>query len=193
MHKRGALLYFEVICQISRPHRTEKSLILTCIWHFRTVSPAWFTNGYEMMHKAWSSIEKMLYYFSRSSAKFQGHTWQKKSANFTQIGCFQTVTPVWIHCCLRNGAQYLTGHRREALLFFKVIHQISKSSGTKICLYWPKLGVSGLPLHFEFTNGFEMMHKAWHDIKELLYCFSKTSIEYHCHTGKTLMIWIPFE
>ena len=25
----------------------------------------------------------------------------------------------------------------------------------------------------KFTNGFEMMHKAWHDIKEVSYCFFK--------------------
>ena len=33
-----------------------------------------FTNGYKMMHKAWSSIVEVPYCFSRSSVKFQGHT-----------------------------------------------------------------------------------------------------------------------
>ena len=32
------------------------------------------TDGYEMMHKAWSSIEEVPYCFSRSSVKFHGHT-----------------------------------------------------------------------------------------------------------------------
>ena len=32
-----------------------------------------FTDGYEMMHKAWSSIEDVPYCFSTSSIKFQGH------------------------------------------------------------------------------------------------------------------------
>ena len=41
-----------------------------------------FTNGYEMMHKVWSSIEKVPYSFSRSSVKFQGHTGQKEIINF---------------------------------------------------------------------------------------------------------------
>ena len=36
-----------------------------------------FTNGYEMMHKAWSSIEEVPYCFWRSSVKFQGHTAMK--------------------------------------------------------------------------------------------------------------------
>ena len=33
-----------------------------------------FPNGYEMMHKTWSSIEEVPYCFPRSSIKFQGHT-----------------------------------------------------------------------------------------------------------------------
>ena len=32
------------------------------------------TDGYKMMHKAWSSIEDVPHCFSRSSVKFQGHT-----------------------------------------------------------------------------------------------------------------------
>ena len=36
-----------------------------------------FTNGYEMMHRDWSSIGEVPYCFSRSFIKFQGHTGQK--------------------------------------------------------------------------------------------------------------------
>ena len=36
---------------------------------------------------------------------------------------------------------------------------------------WPRLSVSGLLLQFEFTNGYEMMNKAWSSIEELPYCF----------------------
>ena len=32
------------------------------------------TYGFEMMHRAWSSIEEVPYCFSRSYVKFQGHT-----------------------------------------------------------------------------------------------------------------------
>ena len=56
--------------------RLKKSSILTQIGPFRTVTPIYFTNGYEMMHKAWSSIEGVPYCFPRSSVKFQGHTGQ---------------------------------------------------------------------------------------------------------------------
>ena len=34
-------------------------------------------DGYEMMHKAWSSIEEVPYCFSRSYVKFQGHMAKK--------------------------------------------------------------------------------------------------------------------
>ena len=83
-----------------------------------------------MMHKAWSSIEKVPYCFSRSSVKFQGHI-ALKISNLTQIGRFRTVTSVWIHRWLWNVAQSLKQQRRDALWFSKVIDQISRSHGTK--------------------------------------------------------------
>ena len=49
------------------------------------------------MYKAWSSIEEVPYCFWRSSVKFQGHTAKKKASILTQIGRFQTVTPVRKH------------------------------------------------------------------------------------------------
>ena len=83
-----------------------------------------------MMHRAWSSIVEVPYCFSRSYVKFQGHT-ALKIVELTQIGRFRTLTPVWIHQWLWNVAQSLKQQRRDALLFSKVIHQISRSHGTK--------------------------------------------------------------
>ena len=60
-----------------------------------------------------------------------------KSLILTQIGRFRTVTPVWIHQWLQNCAQSLKQHRRGALLFYNVIHQISRSHGTKIAEFDP--------------------------------------------------------
>ena len=80
---------------------------------------------------------------------FQGHpsnlkvTQDKKWLILTRIERFRTVTQVWIHQWIRNGAQSLMECRRGALLFFKVIHQISRSYGTKN-LFWPELSVSQL-------------------------------------------------
>ena len=108
---------------------------------------------------------------------FQGHlsnfkvTRWKILSILTQIGCFRTITPVWIHQWLWNYAQGLKQHRRRALLFFKVIRQISRSRMTQNCRFWPELRVSGLYLQFEFTHDFEMMHKAYCGREKVPYCF----------------------
>ena len=62
----------------------------------------------------------------------------------THLNRFRTVTPVWIHIWWRNDAYSLMLLRRGALLFFKVIHKISRSHGCKNRRIWPRLGVSGL-------------------------------------------------
>ena len=62
----------------------------------------------------------------------------------TQLNRFRTVTPVWIHIWWWNDTYILMLLRRGALLFFKVIRQISRSHGAKNRRIWPKLGVSGL-------------------------------------------------
>ena len=88
--------------------------------------------------------------WKRCSNVFQGHplnlkvTWDNKSLILTRIERFRTVTLVLIHWWLWNDAQSLKQHRRGALLFFKVIHQIWRSHGTKNSRFWPELSVSGL-------------------------------------------------
>ena len=62
----------------------------------------------------------------------------------TQLNRFRTVTPVWIHMWWWNNAYSLIMLRRGALLFFKVIRQISRSHGSKNRRLWPRLGISGL-------------------------------------------------
>ena len=49
----------------------------------------------------------------------------------TQLNHCRTVTPVWIHIWWWNDAYSLMLLRRGALLFFKVIRQISRSHGSK--------------------------------------------------------------
>ena len=75
---------------------------------------------------------------SRSEVKGQGHRGHNPTLPF------RTVTPVWIHVWWWNDAYSLIMLRRGALLFFKVICQISRSHGSKNCRIWPRLGVSGL-------------------------------------------------
>ena len=62
----------------------------------------------------------------------------------TQLSRFRTLTPVWIHIWQWNHAHSWKQHRRGALLFFKVIRQISRSHGFKNCRIWPRLVISGL-------------------------------------------------
>ena len=49
----------------------------------------------------------------------------------TQLNRFRTVTPVWIHIWWWNEAYSLMMLRRGALLFLKVIRQISRSQALK--------------------------------------------------------------
>ena len=78
-------------------------------------------------------------------AKGQGQRSKVKVTEVnTQLSRFRTLTPVWIHIWQWNHAHSWKQHRRGALLFFKVIRQISRSHGSKNHRIWPRLGVSGL-------------------------------------------------
>ena len=78
-------------------------------------------------------------------AKGQGQRSKVKVTEVTtQLNRFQTVTPVWMHIWWWSDAYSLIMLRRGALLFFKVIHQISRSRGSKNGQIWPRLGFSGL-------------------------------------------------
>ena len=109
----------------------------------------------------------------------------------TPFSRFRTVTPVWIHILWWNYAFSFMLLRRGALLFFKVIRQISMSHGSKNRRMWPRLGVSGLLLQFEFTNGYEMVHKAWSSIEEVPYCFSRSSVKFQGHTALKIVKFDP--
>ena len=67
---------------------------------------------------------------SKVHAKGQGQRSKVKVTEVTiQLNRFRTVTPVWIHIWWWNDAYSLMFLRRGALLFFKVIRQISRSHG----------------------------------------------------------------
>ena len=114
---------------------------------------------------------------SHHHAKGQGQRSKVKVTEVTtQLNRFRTVTPVWIHIWWWNDTYSLMLLRRGALLFLKVIRQISRSHGAKNRRIWPRLGVSGLYLQFEFTNGYKMMHEAWSSLEEVPCCFSRSSV-----------------
>ena len=65
-------------------------------------------------------------------AKGQGQRSKVKVTEVnSQLSRFWTVTPVWIQISWWNDAQSSMLFRRGALLFFKVIHQISRSHSSK--------------------------------------------------------------
>ena len=63
--------------------------------------------------------------------------------------------------------------------------------GSKNHQIWPKLGVLGLYLQFESTNGYEMMQKAWGSIKEMSYCFSGSYVKLQGRTAKQIVEFEP--
>ena len=99
---------------------------------------------------AMKSCRKLEAAWKRCPIVFQGHpsnfkvTRDNKAPILTRIERFRTVTLVWIHRWLWNDAQSSKKYREGALLFLKVIHQISRSHCSKNHRIWPKLGVSGL-------------------------------------------------
>ena len=55
----------------------------------------------------------------------------------------------------------------------------------------PKLGVSGLYLQLEFTDGYERMHTARSSIVEVPYCFSRSSVKFQGHTALKIVEFDP--
>ena len=133
----------------------------------------------------------LCFIFRGHPSNFKVTRLKKNTLILNQIGRLRTVTTVWIQWWLWNDAQSLKQHRRGVLLFFKVIHQISRSHGTKSRRFWPELSVSRLWLKFELTGGFEMMHKAWCSIEEVSYYFSRLSIKFQGHTGQKITDFDP--
>ena len=57
--------------------------------------------------------------------------------------------------------------------------------------FWVELMVSGLSLQFQFTDGFEMIYKAWSSIEEVPYWLSMSSIKFQGHTGQKIVNFDP--
>ena len=112
---------------------------------------------------------------SKVHTKGQGQRSKVKVTEVTtQLNRFRTVTPVWIHIWWWNDAYSLMLLRRGAVLFFKVIRQISRSHGSKNRRIWPRFGIH---------QWLRMMHKAWSSIEEVSYCFLRSSVKSQGHTA----------
>ena len=115
-------------------------------WYFPSVrlsvTPFWLCSHHRIITKFSGVITNDQ---RKVHAKGQGQRSKVKVTEVTtQLNRFRTVTPVWIHIWWWNDAYSLMLIRRGALLLFEVIRQISRSHGSKNCLIWPRLGVSGL-------------------------------------------------
>ena len=118
--------YFPSVCPSVRP----------------SVTPFWLCSPHRIIMKFSGVITNDK---SKVHAKGQGQRSKVKVTEVTtQLNRFRTVTPVWILIWWWNDAYSLMLLRRGALLFFKVIRQISRSHGSKNHQIWPRLGVSGL-------------------------------------------------
>ena len=107
-----------------------------------SVTPFWLCSHHPIIMKFSGVITSDK---SDVHAKGQGQRSKVKVREVTtQLHRFRTVTPVWIHIWWWDDAYSLIMLRRGALLFFKVIRQISRSHSSKNRRIWPRLGVSGL-------------------------------------------------
>ena len=120
----------------------EWSFPSVCLSVCLSVTPFWLCFHHRIIMKFSGVITNDK---SDVHAKGQGQRSKVKVRKVnTQLNRFLTVTPVWIHIWWWSDAYSLMMLRRGALLFLKVIRQISMSHGSKKCQIWPKLGVSGL-------------------------------------------------
>ena len=100
-----------------------------------SVTPFWLCSHHPIIMKFSGVITSDK---SDVHAKGQGQRSKVKVTEVTtQLNRFRTVTPVWIHIWWWNDTYSSMLLRRGALLFFKVIRQISRSHGAKIAEFDP--------------------------------------------------------
>ena len=134
--------YFPSVCPSVRLSVCLSVRLSVCPSVRPSVTPFWLCSHHRIIMKFSGVITNDQ---SKVHAKGQGQ-WSKVKVTevTTQLNRFRTVTPVWNHLWWWNDAYSLMLLRRGALLYFKVIHQISRSHGSKNRRIWPRLGVSGL-------------------------------------------------
>ena len=131
---QAALWMVQSVCPSVRPS--------VCLSVCLSVTPFWLCSHHPIIMKFSGVITSDK---SDVHAKGQGQRSKVKVTEVTtQLNRFRTVTPVWIHIWWWNDSYSLMMLRRGALLFLKVIRQISRSHGSKNRQIWPRLGVSGL-------------------------------------------------
>ena len=143
-----------------------------------SVTPFWLCSHHHIIMKFSGFITNDQ---SKVHAKGQGQ--RSKVKVTTQLNRFRTATPVWIHQWLRNDAQSLKQHRRGALLFFKVIHQISRSHSLNLTQIGCFRTVTQVWIHQWPRNDAQSLKKP--------YCFSRPSVKFQGHTALKIVTFDP--
>ena len=119
----------EASMRCSLLHGSWDQILRRCPSVCPSVTPFWLCSHHRIIMKFLGVITNDK---SDVHAKGQGQRSMFKVTKVnTQLSRFRTVTPIWIHIWWWNDAQSLMMLRRGALLFFKVIRQISRSHGSK--------------------------------------------------------------
>ena len=142
VHRAAEIIVLLFSCDQAALWMVQSVRLSVCLSVYLSVTPFWLCSHHRIIMKFSGVITNDK---SDVHAKGQGQRSKVKVTEVnTQLNRFRTVTPVWIHIWWWNDAYSLMMLRRGALLFLKVIRQISRLHGSKKRRIWPKLGVSGL-------------------------------------------------
>ena len=180
--RRGALsIFFKVIRQISRSHGSKKSSNLTQIGRFRTVTPVG-------IHQWLRNDAQSLKWHRRGALLFLAATKQLYECYFPSARL--SVTPF-----------SLCSHNYIIMKFSGVItndlsdvHAKGKGQRSKVTVTVVTTQLNSFrtvtPV-FKFTYDDEMIHIAWCCLREVPYCFSRSSIKFQGHTALKIVEFDP--
>ena len=165
-------------------------------WPALSVSGLWlkfyFTGGFEMMCKAWRSIDEVSYCFSRSSVNFQGHGGQKITIfypNWAFPDCNSSLNiPMALKCCIKLNVVY----KRFSIVFQGHPSNFKVTRDEKIANFDPNRAFPDC--NSSLTSPMDMnetMHKAWRSVEEVFYCFTRWSINFQGHEGQKITNFFP--
>ena len=104
------------------------------------------------------------------------------SCSTVSVTPFSFNSPCSHHCIIMKFSGVITNDRSD--IHGKGQGQSLKVKVTEVKTQLNGLTVSGLLLQFQFTNCYEMMHKAWSSVEEVRYCFSRSSFEFQGHAAQ---------
>ena len=115
---------------------------------------------------------------SRSKRSKPNSTFLDRNSSLNSHMVMKLMNKAW--CCLEE----------VPYCFSRSSIKVQGHSAKKNHRFWPKLGISGLYFQFEFTNGYQMMHKARSSIVEVPYCFIRSYVKFQ---GRTALKIVEFD